>query len=897
MERNIYNLAEVDAFLAELGPLCYARHDIRFWLKRNLRNYLLREHDQLRELDSLPDDAPEWAKRDRALGRTIQRVCIGPLFRASIAHLIDLFHAKPWLRLERLAVSDAFSHAANWDRELKRQAAVAEDLTGILPQILYADGWSWVKLQSKSALQREGALMGHCVASYFGRSNAAIFSLRDRDNMPHVTLELRLPEKYLVQAKGKGNRRLEAGASYRSQLFHFIRQMECRLPERGCYDLTGYLLLPDGRLIDGDELRRFWRSDGRLARDCLLQLALWPEQSVPEAEKLWLAALEAATESCYLPLKNSLPRGALIQALLSPANIRHPWYEKMLEALLGVGSFALLPDVLEIKELEELLRSRAWLEQCCKVGRRTGELLGRSGRELVGLLGEETAFLLQAELQTVSAADFKNEVLLVAFLQLEVWTIQARKSAGRKLQELRDLLGRKLALSEAMQIALSDKVQGLLALLEPEPDRLSAKSFAQAGTPRLLAEYWNSVMPHWPENEVRKARLAAGFLLELAWPRVKFEELLARLNDETAATLLLRKSYGTVSEADEDLERLGFAAPRLRQKAKLWPGVFAQVPYLQEAAQASLSCADEALGGRRENLSRWLPALWVLHDEVGASAVQERCGIKDETSETIAALLYGEELLAEDLYRLSGRELWWIVRQLDNYNRCNLKLAQLFPYISRGLQAKLLGSLTVRRAEEIRQAAAYPISGECMARETAARLLLIARRLMESGEISIASDDPRFWQRTLLGEAWGSLRDWQKLLAHALWRRLEETDLCWLADQVCGIDADRQKMLLLALPYRLREELLERLAELGGRKWHEARVIADAADYLLYLQVAAETLGEPDWFKRKKTSGAKNVAPFNPPQIRRVDLAGLPELLRQELQRQVSAFADEGIML
>jgi hypothetical protein len=62
----------------------------------------------------------------------------------------------------------------------------------------FKDGFKIVQLVGKAAYEREGYLMRHCVASYFGRS-VKIYSLRDRDNLPHCTMEQD------QQVKGKGN--------------------------------------------------------------------------------------------------------------------------------------------------------------------------------------------------------------------------------------------------------------------------------------------------------------------------------------------------------------------------------------------------------------------------------------------------------------------------------------------------------------------------------------------------------------------------------------------------------------------------------------------------------------------------------------------------------------------
>ena len=55
-----------------------------------------------------------------------------------------------------------------------------------------------VKLKGKNAFEREGYLMRHCVSSYYGK-DTEVYSLRDKDNNPHATLEKD------QQIKGKGN--------------------------------------------------------------------------------------------------------------------------------------------------------------------------------------------------------------------------------------------------------------------------------------------------------------------------------------------------------------------------------------------------------------------------------------------------------------------------------------------------------------------------------------------------------------------------------------------------------------------------------------------------------------------------------------------------------------------
>jgi len=76
-----------------------------------------------------------------------------------------------------------------------------------------SNGYSVVKLTSETAFQRESALMQHCVGqegmSYFERYEAGkieIWSIRDQNNKPHITIEYDLENKKVIQIQGKNNK-------------------------------------------------------------------------------------------------------------------------------------------------------------------------------------------------------------------------------------------------------------------------------------------------------------------------------------------------------------------------------------------------------------------------------------------------------------------------------------------------------------------------------------------------------------------------------------------------------------------------------------------------------------------------------------------------------------------
>lgn len=115
--------------------------------------------------------------------------------RMSFVQMIDA--AERWHDAQRRAA------------ERLRNRAIERDDIGA-PTVMDLDGewlgWRWVFLESNAARDAEGFAMGHCVGrGYYddlGKS-AGVFSLRDPDGAPHVTVEMnRLSTK---QAKCRGN--------------------------------------------------------------------------------------------------------------------------------------------------------------------------------------------------------------------------------------------------------------------------------------------------------------------------------------------------------------------------------------------------------------------------------------------------------------------------------------------------------------------------------------------------------------------------------------------------------------------------------------------------------------------------------------------------------------------
>ena len=121
--------------------------------------------------------------------------------QTEIEHIIDylLSDSAPKTNLTAMSYADALRNTKKWTKILiKKGENIQETESDTEVAIDFGDGFKIVKLLGKNAYEREGYLMRHCVAGYYG-TDKEIYSLRDAHNMPHCTMERN------QQVKGKGN--------------------------------------------------------------------------------------------------------------------------------------------------------------------------------------------------------------------------------------------------------------------------------------------------------------------------------------------------------------------------------------------------------------------------------------------------------------------------------------------------------------------------------------------------------------------------------------------------------------------------------------------------------------------------------------------------------------------
>ena len=143
-----------------------ANEEVIYWISHNLTNYL--------------KDNPE--NQDE------------------IEHILDYMSSKDApKKLKGMSYKEADSNAKKWTLTQQKKGEHIKETEKDTKMILdFKDGFKIVKLIGENAFKREGYLMRHCVSNYYNK-DTEIFSLRDKDNIPHCTMEKN------KQIKGKGN--------------------------------------------------------------------------------------------------------------------------------------------------------------------------------------------------------------------------------------------------------------------------------------------------------------------------------------------------------------------------------------------------------------------------------------------------------------------------------------------------------------------------------------------------------------------------------------------------------------------------------------------------------------------------------------------------------------------
>lgn len=168
--------------------------EIEGWMRSTARKHWIRTGPATEVSESRARDLTKerpWVMSAFQAGNLVELSLGGPQ-RQEMMEIIDALMGLPDLRLGRLSYEQALTKAKDWHERLVASQALEEDPEGIVEFRAMAEGWRWVEVRSRKALNREGAMLKHCVGSYaeaVEKGRCRIYSLRDPSNKPKLTIE------------------------------------------------------------------------------------------------------------------------------------------------------------------------------------------------------------------------------------------------------------------------------------------------------------------------------------------------------------------------------------------------------------------------------------------------------------------------------------------------------------------------------------------------------------------------------------------------------------------------------------------------------------------------------------------------------------------------------------
>lgn len=213
---------------------------IQAWINSTFKNWVQNEAPA-NSVSTLGTDAPEWAREAMQNNDlyTVDWTAVVDILKPIIEYFQYL--NQQGTKFTAMAVPEAIQQQTEYHAKLAakmdKQSSIIED--GMTPILTFPNGYFWAKLTGRDSLDREGDIMGHCVGSYYDDVKAGhktVYSLRDPDNGPHITVEVEGDK--IRQIKGKANK--EVVARYRdyippflgSRPFDSIYLDECGIPKK-----------------------------------------------------------------------------------------------------------------------------------------------------------------------------------------------------------------------------------------------------------------------------------------------------------------------------------------------------------------------------------------------------------------------------------------------------------------------------------------------------------------------------------------------------------------------------------------------------------------------------------------------------------------------------------------
>lgn len=257
---NVLNVQDIERELNRYAARLYHEHAQR-WVRTVARNYFLSDlpnKDVIANFRNVTfkhtedpayhvvdrDKMPEWAVKAITDGTLVWYDPVQPRRREfwNVLEVIVLWFNN-WKaedtrlrRVDRIAFPVATNAAVLWYKDVSENIWHYVTDKPVVTKT-YEHGYHWVKLVTALQFEREGRLMNHCVGngSYYNRwrmnREQEYYSLRDRHNKPHATLEVGFDGGHPLVRRGtvnqcKGNSNKKPDREYQQYIRRFIADMK-----------------------------------------------------------------------------------------------------------------------------------------------------------------------------------------------------------------------------------------------------------------------------------------------------------------------------------------------------------------------------------------------------------------------------------------------------------------------------------------------------------------------------------------------------------------------------------------------------------------------------------------------------------------------------------------------
>ena len=215
--RVIINFQDVNEFIEKIKQESKIE---KTWLDKKLRNYLMAEYSNVRQLDEKEVlaffkniEIPTVIQKALDNKEKIYSIEFSNTFKNKVMDLGDyISHAVNNAGINPLGMpfAVALTNSEQWHKSFsKKKRKVSNKLTGLRILETFEDDSFLAKLVTKSQFDYEGEMMSHCVSSYYGQ-DASIMSYRNADNKPLMTIQYVKSDNgkdiKIVQARGFGNK-------------------------------------------------------------------------------------------------------------------------------------------------------------------------------------------------------------------------------------------------------------------------------------------------------------------------------------------------------------------------------------------------------------------------------------------------------------------------------------------------------------------------------------------------------------------------------------------------------------------------------------------------------------------------------------------------------------------